>query len=53
MVIALEQSMLATLRLYGFSLEGKSINSDDLKLFLAEKFNYWEDDVEHEAIFNL
>ncbi len=53
MEIALEFSMLATLKLFGFSLEGKSINGDELKSFLAEKFNYWNDDVEHNPIFDL
>lgn len=52
MTISLEQSMLATLKIYGFSLKGKLLEIDEIKRFLSEKFNYWEDDVEHENIFD-
>ncbi len=49
----LKMSMLGTLKGYGFSLEGKIINPEKISKFLAEKFNYWEDDVDHEPIFDI
>ena len=50
----LEASMPATLRLYGFStLVGKELKIDQIKEFLSKKFNYWNDDVEHDLIFDL
>ncbi len=52
MTKSLEQSMSATLGTYGFSLEGKSLEIEEIKRFLSEKFNYWKDDVEHENIFD-
>ena len=53
MKISLESSMPATLKIYGFSLKGKKVNRDEMKIFLAEKFNYWNDDIDHEYIFDL
>jgi len=50
--INLKLSMLGTLKGYGFSLEGKTINPEKITKYLAEKFNYWEDDVEHKPIFD-
>ncbi len=52
MTKSIEQSMPATLRTYGFSLEGNSLEIEEMKRFLSEKFNYWNDDVEHENIFD-
>jgi hypothetical protein len=49
----LQVSMLATLKGFGFSLEGKLVKPEEISDFLAEKFNYWEDDVDHEPIFDI
>lgn len=49
----LEASMPATLGIFGFSLKGKTLKREDMAQFLAEKFNYWEDDVVHEPIFDI
>ena len=48
----LKLSMLSTLKGYSFSLEGKMIDPEEISKFLAEKFNYWEDDVDHEPVFD-
>lgn len=48
----LESSMMATMTSLGFSLKGKPIKIDEVSKFLGEKFNYWNDDVPHEDIFN-
>lgn len=50
---SLKISMLSTLQGYGFSLEGRKINPEEISKFLTEKFNYWEDDVDHEPIFDI
>ena len=50
---ALEISMPATLGIYGFSMERKKMNIDEMRQFLSEKFNYWVDDVDHEPIFDI
>ena len=50
---SLEISMPATLNLYGFSMERKEININEIHKFLTEKFNYWIDDIEHEPIFEV
>jgi len=50
---SLQVSMLATLKGFGFSLEGKLIKPEEISNFLAEKFNYWDDDVDHEPIFDI
>ena len=49
----LQVSMLATLKGFGFSLEQKMVKPEEISDFLAEKFNYWEDDVEHDPIFDV
>lgn len=49
----LKLSMLSTLKGYGFSLEGKMIDPEEISKFLAEKFNYWKDDVDHEPVFDM
>ena len=49
----LQVSMLATLKGLGFSLERKKIKPEEIADFLANKFNYWEDDVDHEPIFDI
>jgi len=49
----LDLSMPATLNVLGFSIpQNKRIQKDKL-LEILEKFNYWEDDADHEAIFDL
>lgn len=49
----LELSMLATINALGFSVpQYTAINKDKIREIL-NKFNYWEDDVDHEAIFDL
>ena len=49
----LELSMPATLNALGFSIpQNKRIHKDNL-LEILEKFNYWEDDVDHEVILDL
>ncbi len=50
---SLELSMPASLNVYGFTLKAKKIKIDEIKQFLAEKFNYWVDDVDHEPIFDI
>lgn len=49
----LQVSMLGTLKGLGFSLERKMVKPEEIADFLAEKFNYWEDDVTHEPIFDI
>ena len=49
----LQVSMLGTLKGLGFSLERKLIKREEIADFLADKFNYWEDDIDHEPIFDI
>jgi len=49
----LQHSMMATLKGFGFSLQGKLVKPEEITEFLAEKFNYWEDDVDHDPIFDI
>jgi len=49
----LQVSMLSTLKVLGFSLEKKMVKPEKIADFLADKFNYWEDDVDHEPIFDI
>ena len=49
---SLEISMGVTLNGYGFSLEGRRINSGEIRRFLIEIFDYWDDEVEHSPIFD-
>ena len=53
MKMYLQVSMLGTLKGFGFSLEGKALKPEEIADFLAEKFNYWEDDIDHEPIFDI
>ncbi len=53
MKMYLQVSMLGTLKGYGFSLERKVVKPEEIADFLAEKFNYWEDDVDHDPIFDI
>jgi len=49
----LEISMPATLNALGFNIpQNKRIHKDKLQEIL-KKFNYWEDDADHEVIFDL
>ena len=50
---ALRGSMLSTLKLLGFSIPLKTIDMQKIEIFLKEKFNYFEDDIEHSNIFDL
>lgn len=52
MIRSLDQSMLSTLAIYGFSMKNKRLDINEVKKFLSEKFNYWNDDVVHEPIFD-
>jgi len=45
--------MPATLQIFGFSLKGKKFEREEIRKFLGEKFNYWDDDVEHKNLFDL
>ncbi|MFW9970561.1 MAG: hypothetical protein ACFFDF_10195 [Candidatus Odinarchaeota archaeon] len=49
----LQVSMMATLNGFGFSIQGKLVKPEEISKFLAEKFNYWEDDVDHDPIFDI
>ena len=51
--IALELSMLATIRAIGFDLPKNTAISKDKLRKILDGFNYWEDDVEHEPIFEI
>ena len=53
MKMYLQVSMLGTLKGYGFSLERKVVKPEEIADFLGEKFNYWEDDVDHDPIFDI
>lgn len=53
MKVNLQISMLATLKGFGFSLEQKMVKPEEISDFLADKFNYWEDDVDHDPIFDV
>lgn len=48
----LELSMPATLNALGFSIPQNTRIEKEKLLKILEKFNYWEDDVDHEAIFD-
>ncbi len=49
----LELSMPATLNALGFNIPRNTRIEKNILLKMLEKFNYWEDDVEHEPIFDL
>jgi hypothetical protein len=49
----LESSMLATICALGLRLPHNTAIKKEKISELLNKFNYWEDDVEHEAIFDL
>ena len=49
----LEQSMPATLIALGFSIPQNIRIEKEKMLNLLEKINYWEDDVAHDAVFDL
>lgn len=53
MTEALRMSMLSTLKLLGFSFPKRPINPQKVEAFLRDKFNYFEDDVEHEIILDV
>lgn len=49
----LEISMLATINALGFSIpQNIYIEKDKIRIIL-DNFNYWEDDIDHDAIFEL
>lgn len=50
---ALRGSMLSTLKLLGFSIPLKTIDTQKVETFLREKFNYFEDDIDHSNIFDI
>ena len=50
-ISGLELSMLATLNALGFTIPQNVRIKREKLLKLLEKFNYWEDDVDHDAIF--
>lgn len=49
----LELSMLATLNALGFSIPQNIRIGKEKLLKLLEKFNYWEDDIDHDALFDV
>ena len=49
----LEISMLATINALGFSIPHNITIEKKKLLKLLEKFNYWEDDVDHNPIFDI
>ncbi len=52
-ISGLELSMLATLNALGFSIPQNTRIEKEKLLKILEKFNYWEDDIDHEAILDL
>ena len=52
-ISGLEISMPATLNALGFSIPQNTRIQKEKLLKILEKFKYWEDDVDHEAIFDL
>ena len=52
-ISGLELSMPATLNALGFSIPQNTRIQKEKLLKILEKFNYWEDDADHEAIFDL
>ena len=48
----LETSMLATICTLGFTIPQNSMIKKEQIYEILEKFNYWEDDVDHEPIFD-
>lgn len=52
-VNGLKLSMSATLNALGFSTPQNTRIQKERLLKILKKFNYWEDDVDHEAIFDL
>ena len=52
-VSGLESSMPATLNALGFSIPKNKLIQKEKLLKILNKFNYWEDDVDHEVIFDL
>ena len=51
--LGLESSMLATICALGLSLPQNTAIKKEKIYEILNKFNYWEDDVEHEPIFDL
>ncbi len=51
--VGLESSMLATICALGLSLPQNTAIKKEKISEILNKFNYWEDDVEHEALFDL
>lgn len=49
----LESSMLATIYALGLSIPQNTAIKKEKIYDILNKFNYWEDDVEHEPIFDL
>ncbi len=50
---ALNGSMLSTLKLLGFSFPVRSLDLQKVENFLREKYNYFNDDIAHDNIFDI
>lgn len=51
--VGLESSMLATICALGLSLPKNIAIKKEKISEILNKFNYWEDDIEHEPLFDL